>query len=132
MGYNAGKKVKGRKRHIITDTDGNPVHGVIHTADIQDRDGAPLVLAEIVTSLPWLRHLFADGGYPEPKLKSGIARLGQGTVEVIKRSGKEQGSEVSPRRCAVERTFAWSGRNRHLAKDFESTIASARHFRVRL
>merc|ERR1712034_304196 len=51
-GYDAGKKIKGRKRHILTDTDGNLVHAVIHTADIQDRDGAPLVLAEIVRRFP--------------------------------------------------------------------------------
>src|SRR3546814_6714164 len=61
--YDAGKKTKGRKRHILTDTDGNLVHAVIHTADIQDRDGAPLVLAEIIHRFPWLRHVFADGGY---------------------------------------------------------------------
>src|SRR3546814_4826805 len=60
-GYDAGKKTKGRKRHILTDTDGNLVHAVIHTADIQDRDGAPLVLAEIIHRFPWLRHVFADG-----------------------------------------------------------------------
>tara|TARA_B100000929_G_scaffold129830_1_gene102787 strand:- start:63 stop:884 length:822 start_codon:yes stop_codon:yes gene_type:complete len=125
-GYDAGKKIKGRKRHIITDTDGNLVHGMIHTADIQDRDGAPLVLAEIVTSFPWLRHLFADGGYAGPKLKRGIARLGQWTIEIIKRSDKAKGFEVLPRRWVVERTFAWLGRNRRLAKDFEITIASAR------
>ena len=125
-GYDAGKKIKGRKRHIITDTDGNLVHGMIHTADIQDRDGAPLVLAEIVTSFPWLRHLFADGGYAGPKLKRGIARLGQWTIEIIKRSDKAKGFEVLPRRWVVERTFAWLGRNRRLAKDFETTIASAR------
>jgi len=124
-GYDAGKKIKGRKRHIVTDTDGNLVHGVIHTADIQDRDGAPMVLAEIVTSFPWLRHLFADGGYAGQKLRSGLARLGQWTIEIIKRSDRVKGFEILPRRWVVERTFAWMGRNRRLAKDFETTIASA-------
>src|SRR5690606_5926264 len=57
-GYDAGKKIKGRKRHILTDTEGNLVHAVIHTADIQDRDGASLVLAEIISRFPWLRHVF--------------------------------------------------------------------------
>ena len=84
------------------------------------------MLAEIVTSFPWLRHLFADGGYAGPKLKRGIARLGQWTIEIIKRSDKAKGFEVLPRRWVVERTFAWLGRNRRLAKDFETTIASAR------
>ena len=60
-GYDAGKKVKGRKRHVLTDTEGNLVHAVIHTADIQDRDGAPLVLAEIIKRFPWLRHVAFEG-----------------------------------------------------------------------
>lgn len=53
----------------MTDTEGNLVHAVVHTADIQDRDGAPLLLAEIVRSFPWLRHVFADGGYAGKKLR---------------------------------------------------------------
>jgi putative transposase len=68
-GYDASKKIKGRKRHIVTDTDGNLVHAVIHTADVQDRDGAPLVLAKIIRRHPWLRHIFADGGYAGDKLR---------------------------------------------------------------
>ena len=64
-GYDVGKKIKGRKRRILTDTEGNLVHAVIHTADIQDRDGAPLVLAAIIRRFPWLRYVFADGGYPQ-------------------------------------------------------------------
>ena len=67
-GYDAGKKIKGRKRHDLTDTEGNLVHAIIHTADIQDRDGAPLLLAEIIHRFPWLRHLFADGGYSVVRL----------------------------------------------------------------
>ena len=62
-GYDAGKKVKGRKRHIITDTSGHLVGAQVHTADIQDRDGAPGVLASIRYLFPWLRHVFADGAY---------------------------------------------------------------------
>jgi len=125
-GYDAGKKIKGRKRHIVTDTDGNLVHGVIHTADIQNRDGAPVVVAEIAASFPWLRHLSADGGYAGQKLRNSIACLGQWTIEIIKRSDIAKGFEFLPRRWVVERTFAWLGRNRRLAKGFETTIASAR------
>ena len=72
-GYDAGKKIKGRKRHILTDTEGNLVHALIHTADIQDCDGAPMLFAEVVTRFPWLRHLFAAGGYAGDKL---VARAG--------------------------------------------------------
>ena len=61
-GYDAGKKIKRRKRHILTDTQVSLVHAVIQTADIQDRDGAPLVFADIVKRFPWLRQIFADGG----------------------------------------------------------------------
>lgn len=84
-GYDAGKKIKGRKRHIFTDTNGYLVHSAIHAADIQDRDGAPLVLADIRSSFPWLRHIFADGGYAGPKLKQALAKLGNWTIEIIKR-----------------------------------------------
>jgi hypothetical protein len=62
-GYDAGKKVKGRKRHIITDTSGHLVGAQVHTADIQDRDGAPGMLPSIRYLFPWLRHVFADGAY---------------------------------------------------------------------
>ena len=124
-GYDAGKKIKGRKRHILTDTEGNLVHAIIHTADIQDRDGAPLLLAEIIHRFPWLRHLFADGGYAGDKLREALRRIGKWTIEIIKRSDAAKGFEVLPRRWVVERTLAWLSRNRRLAKDFEQTIASA-------
>ncbi|WP_459665121.1 IS5 family transposase [Novosphingobium sp. 11B] len=124
-GYDAGKKIKGRKRHILTDTDGNLVHAVVHAADIQDRDGAPLVLGENVRHFLWLRHVFADGGYAGNKLREALRRIGKWTVEIIKRSDTAKGFEVLPRRWVVERTLAWLSRNRRLAKDFEETIASA-------
>ncbi len=124
-GYDAGKKVNGRKRHIITDTDGNLVGLRVHPADIQDRDGALAVIASIRTLYPWLRHLFADGGYAGDKLKTALAALGRWTIAIIKRSDTALGFELLPRRWVVERTFAWLGRCRRLAKDFEATIVSA-------
>ncbi len=124
-GYDAGKKIKGRKRHILTDTEGNLVHAVIHIADIQDRDGAPLVLRDIVKRFPWLRHVFADGGHAGDKLRHALRGIGKWTVQIVKRSDTAKGFEVIPRRWVVERTLAWLNRNRRLAKDFEQTIASA-------
>ena len=124
-GYDAGKKVKGRKRHILTDTLGLLVAAVVHTADIQDRDGAPDVLASIRASFPWLRHVFADGAYGGEKLETALHGQGEWTLEIIKRSDAAKGFEVLPRRWVVERTFAWFGRNRRLAKDFEETIESS-------
>jgi putative transposase len=124
-GFDAGKKLVGRKRHIITDTQGFMVGAVIHAANVQDRDGAPGVLAAIRHRYPWLRHVFADGGYTGKKLKAALARMGKWTVQIVKRSDKAKGFEVIPRRWVVERTFAWLSRNRRLAKDFERTIESA-------
>ena len=124
-GYDAGKKIKGRKRHILTDTLGLLVGAVVHTADIQDRDGAPYVLASIRASFPWLRHVFADGGYAGRKLKTALQGQGQWTFEIVKRSDIAKGFEVLPRRWVVERTLAWFGRNRRLAKDFEETLESS-------
>ncbi|TIV97580.1 MAG: IS5 family transposase, partial [Mesorhizobium sp.] len=124
-GYDAGKKIKGRKRHIITDTEGHLVGLRVHAADIQDRDGAVGVTASIRQLYPWVRHLFADGGYTGEKLTQALANLGTWTIEIIKRSDMAKRFELLPRRWVVERTFAWLGRCRPLAKDFEATIASA-------
>lgn len=97
---------------------------LVHTADIQDRDGAPDLFACVRTAFPWLRHVFADGGYAGDKLKAALAGKGDWTLEIIKRSDAK-GFEVLPRRWVVERTFAWLGRNRRLAKDFEETVESS-------
>ena len=124
-GYDAGKKIKGRKRHIITDTLGLMLHVIVHTADIQDRDGAPALLKAIRYRFPWLRHVFADGGYAGAKLRSALKGQGEWTIEIIKRSDTAKGFEVLPRRWVVERAFAWIGRCRRLAKDWEQSISSA-------
>jgi transposase len=125
-GFDAGKKIKGRKRHIVTDTQGNLVGLQVHAADIQDRDGAIDVLASIRSLYPGLRHIFADGGYAGDKLRGAMAALGEWTFQIIKRPDAAKHTFVLlPRRWVVERTFAWLGRCRRLAKDFEATIDSA-------
>lgn len=124
-GFDAGKRVKGRKRHIATDTLGLMVGAVVHTADVQDRDGAPLVLRSIRHAWPWLRHVFADGGYAGPKLRQAMEGHGDWRIEIIKRSDAASGFEVLPRRWVIERTFAWLGRSRRLAKDWEASTASS-------
>lgn len=96
-----------------------------YTANIQDRDGAPIVLKSIRNRWPWLRRIFADGGYAGPKLKADLDGHGTWAVEIIKRSDTAKGFEILLRRWVAERTFAWLGRCRRLAKDWEKTIASA-------
>jgi len=85
-GYDAGKKINGRKRHIITDTSGHLVGAKVHAADIQDRDGAPELLASVRYLFPWLRHVFADGAYAGEKLETALAGHGQWTLAIVKRS----------------------------------------------
>jgi len=124
-GYDAGKKIKGRKRHIITDTLGLMLFVLVHAADVQDRDGAPDILKAIRYRFPWLRHVFADGGYAGEKLRDALAGNGEWTIEIIRRSDTAKGFEVLSRRWVVERTFGWLGRCRRLAKDWEKSIESA-------
>ena len=122
----AAKKVKGRKRHIVTDTSGLLVGAEVHTADVQDRDGARLVIEAVHQLFPWLRHLFADSVYNGPNLREALVKFGDWTIEIVKRAADAAGFQLLPRRWVVERTFAWLNRNRRLAKDFEASIASAR------
>ncbi|WCR05546.1 IS5 family transposase (plasmid) [Paracoccus saliphilus] len=124
-GYDAGKRIKGRKRHIVTDTIGLLVGLAVHCAGIQDRDGAPEVLRTVASRHPMLRYIFADGGYAGPKLRTALKAIGRWTVQIVKRSDTADGFEVLPRRWVVVRTLAWLGRCRRLAKDWEKTIASA-------
>src|SRR5215472_15574105 len=126
LGYDAAKKIKGRKRHIVTDTTGLMVGAAVHPADMQDRDGAPLVIETIHDLFPWLRHLFADSAYSGDKLLEALAKFGRWSIEIVRRMADTVGFEVLPRRWVVERTLAWLNRNRRLAKDFEASIESAK------
>jgi transposase len=124
-GFDAGKKIKGRKRHIFTDTGGLLVTVQVHGAKVQDRDGAPVVLASVRRTFPRLRHVFADQAYSGPKLAAALKPLGRWSVKIVKRPANAHTFEVLPRRWVVERTLAWLNRNRRLAKDFEATLATA-------
>jgi len=124
-GYAAEKMIKGRKRHIPTGTIGLPVGMVVHPADVQDRDGAPCVLAKVRSLYPWLRHVFADGGDAGQKLKGKLEGLGDWTIEIVQRSDAARGFVLLPRRWVVERTFAWFNRNRRRAKYIDAIIESS-------
>ena len=124
-GYDAGKKIKGRKCHIVTDTNGFMVGLVVHNAGIQDHDDAVPTLQSIRRFYPFLRHVFADGGYAGDKLKQALKGKGDWTIEVIRRCDSQKGFNVLPRRWVVESTFAWLGRCRRLAKDWEKSVESS-------
>lgn len=120
MGYDAAKKVKGRKIHALVDTEGLPLRVVIHSAAIQDRDGAALVFDKIHDRFPWLELIWADSGYNAHQVTTAVAPIPNLRVEIVKRTDDMKGFVVLPRRWVVERTFSWFGRNRRLAKDWEN------------
>ena len=125
-GYDAGKKIKGRKRHILVDTLGLLLNVVVHPADIQDRDGAFHLLRRARRLFPFIERIFADGAYAGRKMAMTVWRTGAWNLQIVKRS-YAAGFEVLPKRWIVERTFAWISRNRRLARDFEryaTTVAA--------
>ncbi len=136
QGFDAGKKVKGRKRHILVDTLGLLLSVVVHPADVQDRDGARQVLRTARRLFPFIDRIFADAGYQGPKMAKAVADTGCWTIEIVKRSDVANGFEVLPKRWIVERTFAWISRCRRLTRDFEryarTTIAFIRLAMIRI
>src|SRR5471032_3285843 len=128
-GYDAGKKIKGKKRHILVDTQGLLMHAIVHAADIQDRDGGVFVMATMFGVYPFLMNLYADGGYQGPLFRRAVAKImARLNVEIVKRSDHAKGFVVLPKRWVVERTFAWLGRCRRLAKDWENLNRKALAF----
>jgi transposase len=124
-GVDAGKRIKGRKRHIVTDTEGFVLAAQVHPANIQDPHGAVPLLRAVRQSFPDLAHIFADRVYRGPQLREAVADCGPWTIHIVERPAGVKGFQLLPRRWVVERTFAWLGRSRRLAKDFEASIASA-------
>ena len=105
------------------------MHAVVHPADVQERDGGLLVLASLFSLYPFLRKLFADGGYQGPQFRKQLVKvLPRLSLEIVKRSDHAKGFKVLPRRWVVERTFAWLNRCRRLAKDFENLSRNALNF----
>lgn len=124
-GYDAGKKIKGRKRHILTDTLGNLLGVVVTPASVQDRDAARVVFCVFCHLVLTLRVIFADGGYAG-KLEGFLAAAGQMfghtpglALCIIKRSDAAKGFVLLPRRWVVERTFGWLVKARRLVRDHE-------------
>jgi putative transposase len=110
---------------LVTDTEGWLLAIQVHAADIQDNHGAVPLLKAARRTFPTLWHLFADRVYRGPKLLNAISEFGKWAIEIVTRSQTVGTFKAEPRRWVIERTLAWFGRNRRLAKDFEKTIASA-------
>jgi len=120
-GFDAAKKVVGRKRHIAVDTDGRLLMVNLTTADISDSAGAQEIVAGIRKRWPWLKHLFADGAYDRTKLMDAAAYR-DFVLEIVRRSDAQVGFKVLPRRWVVERTFGWMTRWRRLVRDYEQRL----------
>jgi putative transposase len=154
-GYDGGKKVRGRKRHLLVDTEGLVLKAKIHSAKVPDQDGLALVLKAARERLPRLSHLWVDAGYRGGGKEWAEQELGL-SVEVVHRTPKpmpeeiariwaqewakegreidwhkllpRRGFEILPRRWVVERTFAWLSQNRRLSKDYERLCATGEAF----
>ena len=123
-GYDAGKKVTGRKRHILVDSMGLLLLVVVHAANLQDRDGAKLVLKKARGRFPRLKLIWADGGYAG-KLIDWVEQTCGWVLEIVKRNADLTGFHVLPHRWVVERTFGWLGRYRRFSKDYEEFTKSS-------
>jgi putative transposase len=154
-GYDGGKKVRGRKRQLLVDTEGLVLKAKVHSAKVPDQDGLRLLLKAAREHLPRLSHLWVDAGYQGRGRQWAEQELGL-SVEVVHRTPKpvpekiariwaqewakegqeinwqkllpRRGFEALPRRWVVERTFAWLGQNRRMSKDYERLCATAEAF----
>ena len=126
VGYDAAKKIKGRKRHLLVDTLGLLLGIWVTPADVPEREGGQGLLERTLGYLTWLRLLWVDGGYAGPAFADWVKTIRPKLeVEVVKRSDDVKGFKILPRRWVVERTFGWLMRNRRLARDYEKTTTSA-------
>ncbi len=126
-GYDGGKGVQGRKRHLLVDTEGLMLSQDVSAAHVSDQAGARRLLSGLRPLQPRLELIWADGAYAGHPLSSWAAERGI-RIEVVRRAEGQQGFAVQPRRWVVERTFAWLGRSRRLAKDYERRLQSAEAF----
>jgi putative transposase len=123
-GYDAGKKIKGRKRNALVDTDGRALKLQVGPADVQDRDGAVTLLQASRAPFPFVKRVFADSAYAGDR----VAQATRVTVEIVRKIEGQVGFQLHKRRWVVERFFAWIGRNRRFSRDVERLVASAEAF----
>ena len=128
-GFDAGKLIKGKKRHILVDMQGLLLHAIIHSAGVQDRDGGIWLLATLFGQFPFLAKLFADSAYAGSIFHTALGKvLPNLKTEIVRRSDRAKGFVPLPKRWIVERTIAWLNRCRRLAKDWENLNRSALAF----
>ena len=126
VGYDAAKRIKGRKRHLLVDTLGLILGVAVTPASTPEREGAQVLLGRVLVWFTWLRRLWVDGGYSGAPFAQWVKGLRPKLeVEVVKRSDDVAGFKVLPRRWVVERTLGWLMRQRRLVRDYETTPASA-------
>ncbi len=132
-GYDGGKQIKGRKRHILVDTEGFLLKAKVHSAKVFDRDGIKMLLKDAKELFPRMRHLWLDAGYNgKEKGKDWVEKVLGWSAEIVKRPSRwvwvpegvepppyPKGFIVLPRRWVVERSFSWLGQNRRMSKDYE-------------
>lgn len=123
VGYDGGKKIKARKRHLVVDTLGLPLIVIVHSADIQDRDGAKAVFDAVMKKHSLVHLVYADGGYRGPRAETAAGLI---DLEIIKRT--TEGFSVIKKRWIVERSFAWLIGNRRLRVDYEGYAATSAAF----
>jgi putative transposase len=128
-GFDGGKLIKGKKRHILVDTQGLLLPAIVHPANIQDRDGGILLLSTLFGLFPFLQKLFADAAYQGPIFSTALDKiLPQLKTEIVHRCDQAKGFVVLPKRWIVERTIAWLNRCRRLAKDWQNLNVKALAF----
>lgn len=128
-GYEAGKQVKGKKRHVLVDTLGLVFQALVTPANVQDRDGGTWLFTALGERFPRLAKLFADGASQGPQFAQALAPIRpQLQLAIVTRSDQVKGFVVLPKRWIVERTLAWLNRCRRLAKDFENRLRYALAF----
>jgi putative transposase len=127
-GYDAHKRIKGRKRHLLVDTLGLPIVGYVTPADLSDSQGARRLLSGRAYFLPRLEKIWADAAYRGQELAEWCQRQGGWKLKIVEREPGTRGFKVQPRRWVVERSFAWLSRNRRLARDYERMVQTSETF----
>ena len=120
-GYDAGKKVTGRQRHALVDTDGRLLLAAVSPASLHDSRGGATLLAMSRRPWPFLARCFADRAYAGSR----VAQASSVAVSIVGPAPGQKGFAVQPRRWVVERSFAWFGRRRRLVRDHKATVSSA-------